>query len=268
MTIPKFKFQGLFNRAATYVKLYVHNKEYDTSLEDLFASAPPEDINELLPYKSYCAQLNQQGDPQTLTSGPLVIGKEYVITTYNTSKSFTSGVLNIGYSYVINVVEVGDDFANVGYVSDGVPFFALADTPTVWANGTQVETFIPDDFTNVGAESNADGVIFVATGTTPTSWESESILDFEGTPTATVFENTIGDLSLEYDSTGLYNIVSADPIFTADKTFVQFTSSITDEAPITLAERTDNNTVQLATQDDTFTLKNTWTGYLQIKLYK
>ncbi len=268
MTLPKFKFKGLFNRVTTYVKLYVYNKEYDVSLEDLFASAPPEDINELLPYKSYCAQLTQQGPPQTLTSGPLEIGKQYTITTYNASKTFTSGVLNIGYIYVINAVDLGDDFANVGYVSDGVPFVALATTPTAWANGTAVSTVTADDFTNVGAESNADGVVFVATGTTPTSWESESVLDFEGNPIATVFENTIGDLSLEYDSTGVYNIVSTDPIFTADKTFVQFTSSITDEAPITLAERSDNNTIQLATQDDTFTLKDTWTGYLQIKLYK
>ncbi len=33
-----------------------------------------------------------------------------------------------------------------------------------------------DDFTNVGAASNATGVVFTATGETPTDWEHESIL--------------------------------------------------------------------------------------------
>jgi len=33
-----------------------------------------------------------------------------------------------------------------------------------------------DDFTNVGAASNATGVIFVASGTTPTTWSNNSVL--------------------------------------------------------------------------------------------
>ena len=34
-----------------------------------------------------------------------------------------------------------------------------------------------DDFTNVGAGSNADGVEFLATGTTPTTWTNSSIVN-------------------------------------------------------------------------------------------
>jgi hypothetical protein len=34
-----------------------------------------------------------------------------------------------------------------------------------------------DDFTNVGAASNADGVIFTATGTTPTTWTNSSVVN-------------------------------------------------------------------------------------------
>lgn len=34
-----------------------------------------------------------------------------------------------------------------------------------------------DDFTNVGAGSNADGIEFVATGTTPTTWTNSSIVN-------------------------------------------------------------------------------------------
>ena len=39
-----------------------------------------------------------------------------------------------------------------------------------------VNYFAGDDFTNVGASSNAIGVIFVATGTTPTTWTNGSVL--------------------------------------------------------------------------------------------
>jgi hypothetical protein len=41
-----------------------------------------------------------------------------------------------------------------------------------------ITTFLAgDDFTNVGAASNATGVIFIATGTTPTTWTHSSVLN-------------------------------------------------------------------------------------------
>lgn len=50
-----------------------------------------------------------------------------------------------------------------------------------------------DDFTNVGAASNANGVIFTATGTTPTDWAGTSELTYglENTP-VTVWDASIG----------------------------------------------------------------------------
>ncbi len=39
-----------------------------------------------------------------------------------------------------------------------------------------VDFIAGDDFTNVGAGSNADGVVFVATGTTPTTWTNSSVV--------------------------------------------------------------------------------------------
>jgi hypothetical protein len=39
-----------------------------------------------------------------------------------------------------------------------------------------LEYISSDDFTNVGASSNATGIEFVATGTTPTTWSHSSIL--------------------------------------------------------------------------------------------
>lgn len=49
-----------------------------------------------------------------------------------------SGVLEAGKAYVINSLEAGDDFSNVGYVSENVEFIATGTTPTSWANFTIV----------------------------------------------------------------------------------------------------------------------------------
>lgn len=52
--------------------------------------------------------------------------------------STTSGTLEVGKTYVIDTLEVGDDFSNVGYVSEGTPFVATGTTPTTWTNSTEV----------------------------------------------------------------------------------------------------------------------------------
>ena len=44
-----------------------------------------------------------------------------------------------------------------------------------------IDTYVPtDDFTNVGATSNADGVVFTATNTTPNNWTHGSTLTYRG----------------------------------------------------------------------------------------
>ena len=50
-----------------------------------------------------------------------------------------------------------------------------------------------DDFTNVGASSNADGVEFVATGTTPTTWSNSSVVTPIGAVIALLPENIQSD---------------------------------------------------------------------------
>lgn len=55
-----------------------------------------------------------------------------------TYESYTSGTLTIGKEYVISVLEAGDDFSNVGYVSDKATFIATGTTPTTWTNSTEV----------------------------------------------------------------------------------------------------------------------------------
>ncbi len=59
-----------------------------------------------------------------------------------------------------------------------------------------------DDFTNVGAASNADGIEFIATGTTPTTWTNSSIVNtmvectFTVTDSGTDYTTYEGDLIL------------------------------------------------------------------------
>ncbi len=59
-----------------------------------------------------------------------------------------------------------------------------------------------DDFTNVGAASNADGIEFIATGTTPTTWTNSSIVNtmiecqFKCLDSAGTFTTYEGDLIL------------------------------------------------------------------------
>jgi hypothetical protein len=59
-------------------------------------------------------------------------------TILNQVISTTSGLLVVGKTYIINTLQSGDDFTNVGYVSDGVDFVATGTTPTNWTNETEV----------------------------------------------------------------------------------------------------------------------------------
>ena len=66
-----------------------------------------------------------------------------------------------------------------------------------------------DDFTNVGAPSNANGVYFVATGTTPTNWTHASHLGYDtAAPKAKVLLNEIGNIWLTRVAAGSYEVHS------------------------------------------------------------
>jgi collagen type VII alpha len=72
------------------------------------------------------------------------------------------------------------------------------------------------DFTIVGAPNNDTGTKFVATGATP-SWGSGALSYDTGAPTATVLENTIGNVWFIYVNPGIYYINSNNS-FTLNKT--------------------------------------------------
>jgi hypothetical protein len=68
---------------------------------------------------------------------------------------------------------------------------------------------VGDDFTNIGALSNTNGVSFIATGTTAASWSGSSELNYNtGAPIVKVLENTVGNIWFSYNSVGTYYINS------------------------------------------------------------
>lgn len=46
--------------------------------------------------------------------------------------------LIVGKKYIVHTLEAGDDFSNVGYVTEGVEFTATGSTPTAWTNNSEV----------------------------------------------------------------------------------------------------------------------------------
>lgn len=88
-----------------------------------------------------------------------------------------------------------------------------------------------DDFTNIGAPSNANGVSFVINGNTATSWTGLTRLNYNtGAPTVTVLENTIGNVWFTYNDVGTYYMHS-DNLFVNFKTTAIMLPEIYIEAP-------------------------------------
>lgn len=157
--------------------------------------------------------LNETGVP--------VIGKSmgYYGNDYNSSLSQwdSSGQITgvVGYkSYIALISQDGSGSSNPGSLSSG--------NLTVGVSYEITNYQIGDDFTNVGASSNANGVKFMATGTTPNVWTNSSQLSYDFSfPTAVVLENTVGNISFYRDSKGLY-VGSCVGAFTADKSVILF----------------------------------------------
>jgi hypothetical protein len=82
------------------------------------------------------------------------------------------------------------------------------------------DSFLGQDFTNVGAPNNDVGTWFVATGTIPNSWgenPENNLIYYPGAPVVTVLENTIGNIWFTYVSTGTYDVKSNN-LFIDNKT--------------------------------------------------
>lgn len=102
--------------------------------------------------------------------------------------SATSGLLTIGKTYTIFTLlgeGPNDDFTNVGFVAVNTPFVASGTTPTLWTNSTEV---------------------FCVT-------------DINAAITATVFENTLGTVTLSFPGTDPKYRITCTGVFLANKVF-------------------------------------------------
>jgi hypothetical protein len=70
---------------------------------------------------------------------------------------------------------------DLGFADEWGGATATSGTLTVGKRYRLQDWITADDFTNVGAASNADGVEFIATGTTPTTWANSSVVESIGT---------------------------------------------------------------------------------------
>lgn len=80
----------------------------------------------------YLSQANQEIERLKIVNN--LVGR---IIQYD-GEQITSGTLEVGEQYTITELLAGDDFSNVGYVSDGVSFTATGTTPNTWTNNTTV----------------------------------------------------------------------------------------------------------------------------------
>lgn len=113
-------------------------------------------------------------------------------------------------------------------------------TYTISQNGEE-----KGDFINVGAPNNEDGTSFVATGEVPNSWGQASLFFNTGSPTVTMLENTIGNLTFEYQDEGIYGI-NSDSLFLKDKTWFSINGiNETTDGPSYGIARKNNETIIL-----------------------
>jgi hypothetical protein len=104
--------------------------------------------------------------------------------------SLSSGSVQVGVTYRLSGVSNASDFSNVG---------------------------------GPGAGEAVDDTYFVAINNeTPLNYGGGLLLYDQGAPTATILENTIGNIWFEYNGEGRYYIKS-DSLFTLDKTFINGT---------------------------------------------
>lgn len=101
------------------IELKYNGREVDMTLTD---------------FKTYLDEVLEPTNAVLTSTEPLRY-KALISMSY---ESYTSGVLTIGKTYIISILEVGDDFSNVGFVSEKTPFVATNTTPTNWGNGTEV----------------------------------------------------------------------------------------------------------------------------------
>lgn len=176
--------------------------------------------------------LNDEGDPSGTILG--ATGRGYATATIiDTDDNKWNGPFALGEDVTLNaresfaVVVEWSDNADSGIIRIGTAVsvnysinnqYVLYDTAATLTSGTltvgvtyRIYNYISDDdFTNVGAPSNATDITFVATGTTPTRWTNSSQLRAWSSKTnrgyythlAIALEDTVGHYPLGVHQVG------------------------------------------------------------------
>jgi hypothetical protein len=128
-----------------------------------------------------------------------------------------------------------------------------------------------EDFSNVGLPVFYDGAYFVATqNAEPINWDG-AVLEYNtGAPVVTVLENTIGNISIGYIQTGLYNIYADTSIFSINKTFVtsNLGYNLTPHISTMTTYRASDEVVQILTAESGMATDGLLTrAYIEIRVY-
>lgn len=147
--------------------------------------------------------------------------------------STTEGLFVIGKTYVITSLEAGDNFSNVGYEEEGVPFVASGTTPTDWTNTTTVKNLT------------------------------------DSAPVPTILQNTIGEIVWSYFTEGHYKGILA-AAFPLGKTWFGNVSNLAG-LQVTIENQEDgepSNTVTLKTYvEGTLTDEQLYFYSIEIRVY-
>lgn len=122
-----------------------------------------------------------------------------------------------------------------------------------------------DDFTNIGASSNASGVFFIATGTTPANWTNSTQIRFDSGPFTIIIENNLNVHGWEYQGDGQYWLYS-DAAFTENKTFVTFGGLNWTQGNVPSIQWSwlDSNTIEINTKRDGSQVNNMFNSYFKV----
>ena len=130
----------------TFSNISVYDDAYDSSLNFIFNGMPltQSSVDQILLDLDTAFPYNMSSSPTISIEQQLTIDSELVE----------------GESYVIESLNGSDDFSNVGFVEEGVPFVATGTTPTNWSNSTTVFTFygmIKDYTLEIADQAPKDG---------------------------------------------------------------------------------------------------------------
>lgn len=123
----------------------------------------------------------QLGDTVTITAGsPTTVSNSAALYVAGTSSTRSASTTYHAYTFnrALTAAEVLDLYRNgISYADQWGSQTALTSGTLTTGKKYRINTYVSDDdFTNIGAASNASGVEFTATGTTPTHWAHSSSL--------------------------------------------------------------------------------------------